>query len=112
MPFGIAATPQYFPDGGTQRENPPPRQTSAGISFMQMNFRGSETTWILCQQELADCDLRPDVILVQDPLFSVCVGKNVLRGYQVIKPASHGPCHALILIRDCLRFWTARPFRH
>ena len=83
---------------------------SAGISFMQMNFRGSETTWILCQQELADRDLRPDVILVQDPPFSVCVGKNVFRGYRVIKPASHGPCHALILIRDCLRFRTARPF--
>ena len=96
--------------GGTRRENPPQRTTTDGISFLQMNFRGSETTWILCQQELADRDLRPDVILVQDPPSSVCVGKNVFRGYRAIRPASHGPCHALILIRDCLRFRAARPF--
>ena len=96
--------------GGTRRENPPQRTTTDGISFLQMNFRGSETTWILCQQELADRDLRPDVILVQDPPFLVCVGKNVFWGYRVFRPASHGPCHALILIRDCLRFRTARPF--
>ena len=37
-------------------------------------------------------------------------GKNVFRGYRMIKLASHGPCHALILIRDCLRFRTAHPF--
>ena len=96
--------------GGTRRENPPQRTTTDGISFLQMNFRGSETTWILCQQELADRDLRPDVILVQDPPSSVCVGKNVFRGYRAIRPASHGPCHALIRIRDCLSFLAARPF--
>ena len=96
--------------GGVRRETPPPGTKPAGVSFMQMNFRGSETTWILCQQEMADRDLRPDVILVQDPPFSVCVGKNVFRGYRVIRPTSHGPCHVLILIRDCLRFRSARPF--
>ena len=52
-----------------------PCPPDTGIQFMQMNFRGSETTWILCQQELSDRNLRPDVILVQDPPFSVCVGK-------------------------------------
>ena len=77
---------------------------------MQMNFRGSETTWLLCQQELADQNLRPDVILVQDPPFSVCVGKNIFRGYRAIRPVSHGPCHVVILLRDCLRFRSARPF--
>ena len=77
---------------------------------MQLNFRSSETTWILCQQELIDRQLHPDVILVQDPPFSVCMGKNVFRGYRLIRPASHGPCHVVILIRDCMRFRSARPF--
>ena len=57
---------------------------------MQMNFRGSETTWILCQQELLDRNVRPDIILVQDPPFSVRMGKNVFRGYKLIRPVSHG----------------------
>ena len=48
--------------------------------------------------------------LVQDPPFSGCVGKNVFRGYCVIRLASHELCHALILVRDCIRFQTARPF--
>ena len=67
--------------GGAWREANNPQKTSKGLSFMQMNFRGSETTWLLCQQELADQNLRPDVILVQDPPFSVYVGKNIFRGY-------------------------------
>ena len=96
--------------GGAWREANNPQKTSKGLSFMQMNFRGSETTWLLCQQELADQHLRPDVILVQDPPFSVCVGKNIFRGYRAIRPVSHGPCHVVILLRDCLRFRSARPF--
>ena len=75
-----------------------------------MNFRGGETTWLLCQQEMLDRDLRPDVILVQDPPFSVCVGKNVFQGYRVLRPVSHGPCHVVILLRDNIRFRSARPF--
>ena len=65
---------------------------------MQMNFRQSETTWILCQQELLDRNLRPGVILVQDPPFSVCVGKNVFRGYRLLRPGPHEPCHVVILV--------------
>ena len=87
-----------------------PRSTPQGISLMQMNFRGSETTWLLCQQELIDRNLRPEVILIQDPPFSVCVGKNIFQGYRAIRPVSHGPCHVVILIQDCLRFRSARPF--
>ena len=87
-----------------------PCPPTTGIQFMQMNFRGSETTWILCQQELSDRNLRPDVILVQDPPFSVCVGKNIFRGYRLIRPVSHGPCHVVILLRDRLRFRAVRPF--
>ena len=96
--------------GGTREEDRRPRPTSQGVSFLQMNFRGSETTWLLCQQELIDRNLRPDVILIQDPPFSICVGKNIFRGYQAIRPVSHGPCHVVILIQDCLRFRSARPF--
>ena len=96
--------------GGLRRENPLPRTKAAGMSFMQMNFRGSETTWILCQQEMEDKALRPDVILVQDPPFSVCAEKNAFKGYRVLRPVAHGPCHVVILIRDCLRFRSARPF--
>ena len=87
-----------------------PRPTPQGVSFMQMNFRGSETTWLLCQQELIDRNLRPDVILIQDPPFSVCVGKNIFQGYRAIRPVSHGLCHVVILIQDCLHFRSARPF--
>ena len=86
------------------------RLSSKGVSFMQMNFRQSETTWILCQQELLDRNLRPDVILVQDPPFSVCVGKNVFRGYRLLRPGPHESCHVVILVRDCIRFRSARPF--
>ena len=96
--------------GGTREEARPPRPASQGVSFLQMNFRGSETTWLLCQQEMLDRHLRPDVILVQDPPFSVCVGKNVFQGYRVLRPVSHGPCHVVILLRDNLRFRSARPF--
>ena len=85
-------------------------QASNGVSFMQMNFRSSETTWILCQQELLDRQMQPDVILIQDPPFSVCMGKNIFRGYRAIRPVSHGPCHVAILIREGLRFQAARPF--
>ena len=96
--------------GPMRAESNLPCPPTTGIQFMQMNFRGSETTWILCQQELSDRNLRPDVILVQDPPFSVCVGKNVFRGYRLIRPVSHGPCHVVILLRDRLRFRAARPF--
>ena len=75
-----------------------------------MNFRGSETTWILCQQEMLDREVRPDVILIQDPPFSVCMGKNVFRGYRLLRPVDHGHCHVAILIRDCLRFRSVRSF--
>ena len=53
-----------------------PRTASPGISFMQMNFRGSETTWLLCYQEMMDGHLHPDVILVQDPLSLSVWGKT------------------------------------
>lgn len=46
-----------------------------GVSFMEMNFRSSETIWMLCQQGLIDRQLHSDIILVQDPPFSFCVGK-------------------------------------
>ena len=85
-------------------------QASNGVSVVQMNFRSSETTWILCHQELLDRKIQPDVILIQDPPFSVCMGKNIFRGYRAIRPASHGPCHVVILIREGLRFQAARPF--
>ena len=53
------------------------RPSSKGVRFMPMNFGQSETIWTLCQQELLDRNLRPDVILVQDPPFFVYVGKFV-----------------------------------
>ena len=95
-------------NGGERGGNP--RSAPNGISIMQMNFRGSETTWILCQQELLDRNVRPDIILVQDPPFSVCMGKNVSRGYKLIRPVSHGPCFVVVLVRDNVRVRSARPF--
>ena len=95
---------------GTWGEATNPHLTSQGISFMQMNFWGSETTWLLCQQEMVDQNLRPDVILIQDSPFSICVGKNIFRGYRAIRPVSHGPCHVVILIQDCVHFLSAWPF--
>ena len=38
---------------------------------MQLNFRRSETTWMLCQQEFLEQRTFPDIILVQDPPSSV-----------------------------------------
>ena len=43
--------------GGMQAESNIPYPPNNGIQSMQMNFQGSETTWILCQQELSDCNL-------------------------------------------------------
>ena len=38
------------------------------------------------------------------------MGKNIFRGYRAIRPVTHGSCHVVILIQDCLRFRSARPF--
>ena len=102
------STPSAF--GGRREGVNRPLTTSTGVSFMQLNFRSSETTWILCQQELIERQLYPDIILVQDPPFSVCMGKNIFRGYRSVRPVSHGHCHVVILIRDCIHFRSARPF--
>ena len=100
--------------------NPPPNSRRGGpanrrlgvVSCMQLNFRRSETTWILCQQELLDRKLTPDVILIQDPPSSALGGRNVFKGYRLVR----APCRGAILgqvavaIRDTVRFRQLRPF--
>ena len=45
----------------------PDQPIRGAVSCMQLNFRRIETTWVLCQQELLNQNLTPDVILIQDP---------------------------------------------
>ena len=79
---------------------------------MQLNFRRSETTWILCQQELLDRNLAPDVILIQDPPSSARGGRNVFQGYRLVRAPSQGAIlgQAAVAIRDTIRFRQLRPF--
>ena len=84
----------------------------APLTFMQLNFRKSETTWLLCHKEFIDSGHRPDVILVQDPPSSVMGGKNIFQGYRLVRASARGSMlgQVAILLRDSLRFRGLRPF--
>ena len=90
-----------------------PDQPRRGVvTCMQLNFRRSETTWVLCQQELLDRHLAPDVILIQDPPSSALGGRNVFKGYRLVRAPRHGAVlgQVALAIRDTVRFRQLRPF--
>ena len=82
------------------------------LTFLQLNFRKSEMTWILCSQELLDRRMSPDVVLIQDPPSSVMRGKNIFRGYRAICAPGRGEGlgQVAILIKNSLKFRRLRPF--
>ena len=82
------------------------------MSVMQLNFRRSETTWMLCQQEFLEHRTSPDIILVQDPPSFVMGGKNIFRGYQLVKALGQGQGLGKVAIafRTSLRCQGLRPF--
>ena len=88
------------------------RPSSRPLSVMQLNFRRSETTWMLCHREFMDKGHTPDVILIQDPPPSVMVGKNIFSGYKIARAPGRGQGLGLaaIVVRDSLRFKGLRPF--
>ena len=88
------------------------RSVGHPLRFLQLNFRRSETTWILCSQELFERGDTPDVILVQDPPRSVMVGKNIFKGYRVVRASGNGEGlgQVAVLLRDSLRFRRVQPF--
>ena len=101
--------------------NPPPcsgeappgaRPLGPSLSFMQLNFRRSETTWVLCQQEFLEKGASPDIILVQDPPTSVLGGKNIFQGYRIVKAPGRGQGlgQVAIVFRNSLRVRGLRPF--
>ena len=63
-------------DRGARSHHPP---SFSGLWVMQLNFRKSETTWVLCGQELLDRQCSNNIILVQDPPSSVGQGKVYFR---------------------------------
>ena len=79
---------------------------------MQLNFRRSETTWMLCQQEFLDQRTFPDIILVQDPPSSVMGGKNIFSGYRIVRAPGRGQGLGKVAIafRASLRCRGLRPF--
>ena len=79
---------------------------------MQLNFRRNETTWVLCQQELLDRNLAPDVILIQDPPSLALEGRNVFKGYRLICAPRQGAVlgQVALAIRDSVQFRQLRPF--
>ena len=87
---------------------------SAGkfLNFLQLNFRKSETTWILCNQELIDRGESPDIVLIQDPPYSVTMGKNIFQGYRAVCAPGRGEGlgQAAILVKNFLQFKRLRPF--
>ena len=81
---------------------------------MQLNFRKSESTWILCQRELIEAQYTPDVVIIQDPPSSVHGGKNVFAGYRLVRAPNFGPDPGLVAValHESVRFKTLRPFGH
>ena len=79
---------------------------------MQLNFRRSETTWILYQQEFLDRHLLPDIVIIQDPPPSVLGGKSMFQGYRLVRAPTSGTSQGqvAVAIRDTIRFKGLRPF--
>ena len=88
------------------------RSSEKILNFLQLNFRKSETTWILCNQELIDRGKSPDIVLIQDPPHSVVMGMNIFQGYRAVCAPGRGDGvgQVAILIKNFLQFKRLRPF--
>lgn len=91
------------------------RGEGRGLSFFQLNCRGSEAAWILSQREILSCGgPPPDVILLQDLPTSVRAGGLGFVGYRMILARSRTQelPEVGIMVRDTLVAKEIRPFGH
>lgn len=90
------------------------RQKPAGkiLKCMQLNFRKSDTTWILAQQELSGNKTQPDIVLIQDPPSSVLGGKNIFNGFRLFQAPGRGQGlgQVAIAIQRSIQARVLRPF--